>query len=103
MRLNLLQIYAEWDEYTGQKPVWIKTVKCTPYTIIFNNPSEIQDDEYAIIDKKGKHVGILKNSKGSFFYFIFFIYLICNYALLCIHFNYLVDFKVIFDQNFNNS
>lgn len=69
---KLLRIYAEWKEYSGQAPVWIKTVKCTPYTIIFNKPSETHDDEYDIIDKNGKHVGILRNSQGLFLFFIIY-------------------------------
>jgi hypothetical protein len=59
---------AEWKEYSGQDPIWIKTVNCTPYAIIFN-PSEAinQDVEYQIINKKGKQVGILRNTQGLLF------------------------------------
>lgn len=77
------------EEYSGQKPVWIKTVQCAPYTLIFNNPSETHDVEYDIIDKTGKHVGILRNSQGLFlFYYFFFIY-ICKYAF-CIQYLFIL-------------
>lgn len=43
---------------------WIRTINCTSYTIIFEIPSEASDVEYEIRNKKGKPVGILRNSKG---------------------------------------
>lgn len=77
--MKIFKEKGELKEYSGQDAVWIKTVNCTPYTIIFDIPSDANEKEYKIINAKGKHVGTLKNSQGSndflFFFFVSSIYI----------------------------
>lgn len=55
-------------EQTQPDPTWVKTINCTPYKIIFE--TDENDDEYDIYNKKGKRVGVLRNFKGFFQFFL---------------------------------
>jgi hypothetical protein len=61
---------GEVDAYSEKDPIWIKTINCTSYTIIFD--SDVNDNEYQITDKKGTRVGTLRNLQGFLFNFFKF-------------------------------